>query len=359
VRILWWFVVLIGCAALGFASDPPPPQPVATLALHVPHPGQRELAWVTVAFSSSETSIAVGLCQKDCADNKCSLFLVRWEDGTLRPLAQTLRFDSGATIHGSAEGQILTVESAPPTILYSPDLSTEYNLPKYLSHVSPSGMTASESASGSWKLYRLTDRLEPLREGTGDLLSVSDEVVLIQDGKAMNVETIDGQRLGSFSASNEAWDYQAGLLGNNKLYLDDCKSVRVVDFEGRTQLEMHPRKGCSLGDTKSSADGKRMLFDFTNRKVSGLQNVLESVRTITTLGMSGEEDVNREQVRVVDSVTGRLCFDWHRSFPLTYSQIRSAAISPSGEFVAIAAENTLSVYRLPAVCEGATIKTGK
>jgi hypothetical protein len=220
-------------------------------------------------------------------------------------------------------------------------------------------MTASESASGSWKLYRLTDRLEPLREGTGDLLSVSDEVVLIQDGKAMNVETIDGKRLGSFSASNEAWDYQAGLLGNNKLYLDDCKSVRVADFEGRTQLEMHPRKGCSLGDTKSSADGKRMLFDFTNRKVSGLQNVLESVRTITTLGMSGEEDVNREQVRVVDSVTGRLCFDWHRSFPLTYSQVRSAAISPSGEFVAIAAENTLSVYRLPAVCEGATIKTGK
>jgi hypothetical protein len=357
-RILWCFVVLIGCAACGFASDPPLPQPVATLTLFVTHPsGQREPAWATVAFSS-ETSIAVGLCQKDCTDNKCSLFLVRWEDGTLRPFAQTPLFDSGVSIHPAAEGQILTVESAPPTALYSADLSVAHKLPKYLSHVSSSAMMVSEWAPGSWKLYRLSDRLELLREGTGDLLSVSNEVALIQDGKVMKVETLDGKRLGSFSASNEAWSYHAGLLGNTKLYLDDCKSVRVVDFDGNTQLVMHPRKGCSLGDTKSSADGRRVLFDFTERKVSGLQNVLESVRTITTLGMSGEEDVNREELRVVDTVTGRLCFEWHRSFPMTYSRVRSAAISPSGEFVAIAAEDTLSIYRLPAACE-ATIKAGK
>jgi hypothetical protein len=31
-----------------------------------------------------------------------------------------------------------------------------------------------------------------------------------------------------------------------------------------------------------------------------------------------------------------------------------AAISPSGELVAIVADNKLSIYRLPAVCEGPT-----
>jgi len=93
-----------------------------------------------------------------------------------------------------------------------------------------------------------------------------------------------------------------------------------------------------------------MLFDTPSYKASGLQNVLDNIRTITTLGMTGPEDANREEVRVVDTVTGKTCFDWHRSFPMTPNQVSSAAISPSGEFVAIATGNALSIYRLPAVC---------
>jgi hypothetical protein len=105
-----------------------------------------------------------------------------------------------------------------------------------------------------------------------------------------------------------------------------------------------------MGDTSSSADGSRMLFDYTNRKVSGLKHMIESVQTLTTLGMAGPEDVNREQVRVLDTATGKECFEWSRAFPMTYSQARSAAISPSGQFVAIVTKGTLSMYRLPADC---------
>jgi hypothetical protein len=194
----------------------------------------------------------------------------------------------------------------------------------------------------------LSDRLELLREGTGDLQSVSDEVVLIQDGKVMRVETLDGKRLGSFSAPAEGY-YASGSVGNNKLYLDDCKSVRIVDFDGRTLLNL--RNGCSAGDTRLSADGRRMLFDSLNHKSSGLKYVLESVQTLTTLGMAGPEDVNHEEVRVFDTVTGKACFDWQRSFSATYSQVRSGAISPSGEFVAIVARDKLLIYRLPVVCD--------
>jgi len=178
----------------------------------------------------------------------------------------------------------------------------------------------------------------------------------------MRVETLDGKQLGSFFLPSEAEGYyaSAGSVGNNKLYLDDCKSVRIVDFEGRTLLKMHPRKGCSVGDTSSSADGRRMLFDFTDHKVSGLRHVLESVQTLTTLGMAGPEDVNREEVRVFDTVTGKACFDWHRGFPATYSRVRSAAISPSGVFVAIVAKDKLSMYRLPADCnESAAVPPDK
>jgi hypothetical protein len=82
-----------------------------------------------------------------------------------------------------------------------------------------------------------------------------------------------------------------------------------------------------------------------------LKYVLESVQTLTTLGMAGPEDVNHEEVRVFDTVTGKACFDWQRSFSATYSQVRSGAISPSGEFVAIVARDKLLIYRLPVVCD--------
>jgi hypothetical protein len=120
-------------------------------------------------------------------------------------------------------------------------------------------------------------------------------------------------------------------------------------FKRIVQTQEHPRWG-----GRSSADGSRMLFDFGVRKVPRFQHLLESVRTITTLGMSGPEDVNPEIVRVIDTATRKSCLDWHRNFPMDWRRGRFATISPSGELVAITAENKLSIYRLPAVCDGPT-----
>jgi len=361
VRSGWLSIVLISCAVTSFATDPPLPKPVATLALTEMNLScKRECAWATVAFLS-ETSIAVGRCRQDCSSKECSLVIVRWEDGTLRPFAQTRRFDSGLAIHPAGEGKILAGQPwLPTTIEYSADLSSVRDLPIHLWDVSPAGGTVGEGARGSWKLYRLTDRWEPLRGGTGGIRSVSDEAVVIQDGKTLTVETLEGKRLGSFSVPDEVWGFHARLLGNNQLSLADCsRTVRVVDFAGKKQLTIKQSGLCGQGDTTSSADGRRILFDFTGHKTSGLLHVLENIQTITSLGMIGPEDYNQEQVRVFDTVTGKLCFEWHRSFRMTYRQIRSAAISPSGEFIAITEGNTLSIYRLPAVCEGPTVAARK
>lgn len=108
----------------------------------------------------------------------------------------------------------------------------------------------------------------------------------------------------------------------------------------------------NTGGRSSSGNGKRILLDFNDRAVSRLQHLLDDVRAVTTFGMIYPEEINREVVQVVDSATRKSCFDWHRIFPMTGSRRRSAAISPSGEFVAIKVENTLSVYRLPSVCAG-------
>ena len=107
-----------------------------------------------------------------------------------------------------------------------------------------------------------------------------------------------------------------------------------------------------LVESAPSADGRRMFLDFNDKGVPKFQHALGCIRTIATLGMIADEDVNREVVQVVDRATRRTCFDWRRTFPSTYYRMRAAAMSPSGEFVAIKLENKLSIYRLPPVCEG-------
>jgi hypothetical protein len=131
-------------------------------------------------------------------------------------------------------------------------------------------------------------------------------------------------------------------------------SQYVVQWENESfkriaQTQEPPRWG-----GRSSADGSRRLFEFSERKVPRFQRLLESLRTITTLGMSGPEDPNREIVRVIDTVTRKSCFEWRRSFQMTWNRGRFATISPSGELIAITAEDKLSIYQLPAVCEGPT-----
>jgi hypothetical protein len=106
---------------------------------------------------------------------------------------------------------------------------------------------------------------------------------------------------------------------------------------------------------RSSVDGKRMLFDINDRQVPLGQHLLEIAHTVLTLGMSGPEDVNREVVQVIDASSQKSCFEWQRSFPITWTRVRSASISPSGEVVAIIEGTKLFIYRLPAACEGRTI----
>src|SRR6202042_2784968 len=112
-------------------------------------------------------------------------------------------------------------------------------------------------------------------------------------------------------------------------------------------------KGCCSFDDMASVDGKRLLFDYRDRKVFLLRNAGEILRMFATLGMSGEEWDNREAVNVVDTLTGKSCLEWRRTFGKAddVESGRTAAISPSGEFVAIAAKDKLSLYRLPLHCD--------
>jgi hypothetical protein len=316
-------------------------------------PGQVELDWTTVAFMS-ETSIAVGLCS-DLKTGKRSLSLVRWEGGVLRPFAQTLGFDARARIHPASHGRILTIcfYSCKPA-LYSADLSNSLRLPSQISTVSPSGNTVAFKARESWTVYRLSTGLELVRENDGNLRSVSDELVVFEDRGAMRIEKLDGTLLGKFSARRLCPD-GAQILGRHRLYVDTCRRDPVItDFEGKELQKLRlPTRGCDH-EPAAADDGRRLLFDCKSRKVSVLRSVGENALEIALVGNADLEfRNNRQQVLVVDTVTGATCFHWRRSFPMSddLHLANVASISPSGEFVAIAVGKTLSIYHLPTVCE--------
>lgn len=131
-------------------------------------------------------------------------------------------------------------------------------------------------------------------------------------------------------------------------------SQYVVQWEDEPFKCIVPIQESPRWGGRSSADGRRVLFDFGERKVPKLQHLLENLHTITTLGMSAPEDVNSEIVRVIDTYNRKSCFEWRRNFPMNDRRGRFATISPSGALVAIAVRNKLSIYRLPPICQGST-----
>lgn len=352
IRVL---AVLAGMMSVAGAqtSNLPGPEPVATLDLSQLLAGTKDPSAQSIAFIS-DTSIAVSLCPHGSTTG-CELSLLRRDGNTLRAYAaSTSHIRQGASIHVSGDGPILiTPFLSYPAVLFSPDLSITRELPDVF-FASPSGNTGAGVMKDGWKLYHIGPQIKLTREGKGSFRSVSDEVIVFQDGNMMRIETLQGTPLGSFSVKPETKCYNLAYpLGPNRLYFYDCKKIRIVDFGGREQSELHPPKGWRAHQFWSQ-DGKRILFDNFGRKISMFRNIGETLLAMGTLGAGAvDEQDNREEVLVLDSSSGDLCFEWKRSFPEgSVALSQDATISPSGKFVAIAAGRTLSVYRLPEICGG-------
>ena len=357
-RILRVLVVLTSCAMCGLPSTAQEAQPIATLDLSAAKlSGCDQAGSATVAFTSDAT-IAVSVCGNDC-----SLALVQWDGVALKLSARSVTDSRADAIYPENQGLIFQAGLRGPMSVYTADLSKPLALPPTISLISDSGKTLAERSGAGWKIYRFAGTLQLVQESAGRLLSISDELRVLQIRDNITVETLEGTRLGSLTVPSEkGCIISAKLIGGNRLYLNDCKVERIVDFNGNTLSQLNPPKGCCFSDDEWPADGKRMLFDYRDRKVFQLRNMGEIIRMLTTLGMAGEEWPNREVVSVVDTLTGKSCFDWRRSFTKdNYVAFgRTAAISPSGEYVAIVANEKLSMYRLPAHCEGAmTAPRGK
>lgn len=307
----------------------------------------------------SASSIATGLCQFQVSHpsphvsiperGDCSLSLIKWEGGPLYLFAQTPQFSPSKSIHLTSEARVLTTPfGKAPAILYSSDLSAANELPP-VHYASKSGDTVAELTQGGWNLYHLDSKLRLIRGGSGNLQSISDEVMVFRDGETIRTETLDGKTLGFFRAKPMC---SVQVAGHDSLFVSGCGKPRVVDYTGKQRLNFRQPNGWSISQSNWSADGKRVLFDVFSRRISVFRNAREVLVMFATLGLGvGDEQDNHEQVEVMDITTGSSCFDLRREFAEnSESASQSAVLSPSGEFVAMVVGSTLSVYHLPAKC---------
>ncbi len=92
------------CALLAVAADSPTPQPLATLDVAKLLREINNDSIPTTALFSSDNSIAVGPCPS-AGYAKCSLPVVRWENGTLKETAETAHVTPQSARHRQMENE--------------------------------------------------------------------------------------------------------------------------------------------------------------------------------------------------------------------------------------------------------------
>lgn len=344
---------MMSWCSTAYCAGPDPQKPAAQVELAQLMPEVHEYIWGTVAFVSN-TSIAVGMCPM--YSRPCKLALLEWKDGDLRLVASTRDF--GPTLlnlHRAANG-IAGVGFNRSTLLYSADLSSKQEIGP-VHDISPSGTIVIRWRKHEWQLWRIDPQEELIRTGHDTVQSVSDDALVLAGEHVLRIESTDGGMIASFPVRPESkCPTRVQILGGRRLYIEDCKQTRIADFHGNELSRLRKMKGWSvhqIGFEAASADGNRFLSMNYSRKISFLRNAGEIAVAFATLGMGvADQQDNREEIRVVDTRSGSVCFDRWRSFPMgsgiAFNNV--AAISPSGGFVATVEDGTLAMYQLPGVC---------
>jgi hypothetical protein len=341
------------CSGLGVAAERL--APVATLDLNGQWPGA---VATSLAFASEDT---IAIARYPGSDTVSRFIIaIDWQGTKLQPLnSKSLPIYGGGGgfehIYGASNGRILSAV-APNPQLWSRDLNKLEDTPiRVLNPPTPqSGMAADWVNINEWRLYRLGPPTSFVRAGRGEILSVSDAFIAVRgDGDLLRVEnSASGVLAGSFQIpSRSVCAGTVTILGTDRLMLTGCKGeARVLDFTGKERI-IFPRGdgwGFRYG---ASAAGDRVLFDNFTRRISTSQRISEFFSSLVTLGMGPNIESKGEEVRVLDTRTGRICFDLdspERQFGVAGQH--HADLSPSGRFVAVVNGNELRVYRLPASC---------
>jgi hypothetical protein len=325
------------------------PRPIAELSLDTLVTTQVRDA--SPAFLSDD-SISLLIRSRASGTNGSVLAVLRLAENKLQTVSSVSRSD-GATNILAASGQRMLVWSQRNTTLYSSDLRRQWTVPmrkRLLARsFSRSGVIGEWDGNG-WDVVRLSPGMSDVRGGTGQLLSLSDDVMVVRRDDIVRVETPDGRLLGSIAVPADTRGAPiAEVAGPGRLFLDLGNASRIVDFGGRSISIISRPQGWGFRRGWSS-DGSRVLFDHYTRRASLLERVIDSIGSVL---IPVPEESTGETVTVVDTSTGQVCFrlgDSSLAFG-TAGQMH-ADISPSGRLVGIATLTKFALYSLPETCSG-------
>lgn len=347
------FFLSLGCCTNGliaFAS--PQNSQLAATNLTTLLPSEPEQVYDATVTFITENTLVLQLCHL----TYCPLITVlQTHDGAFRTLARREIPAGRVRLFKAVDNGILAISMQESSKLFSTDLSMEREYSYHFSYVSPSGKTAAAYAPvNQWTIYRISASPGPLEETrriVGDLEAIADDSVVIRDHDMMRVETMKGALIGAFKVKPKnkcATELQSA--GQGKLFIRSCFHDQIIDMNGKELTRLKSPDGWGIG-TRESADGRRILYDRYIRVIPALQRFGEVFAAVATLGVGAVDEVDTgEAVRVVDTATGKRCFDWKDPKHLAGTGTYHADISPSGGLVAVVSMNTLHLYRLPDNC---------
>lgn len=227
------------------------------------------------------------------------------------------------------------------------------------SYISTTGDTFVKQDRNDWVVYKIERPRQRILSGTGTILSISDDAVAYFDDGTVHIEGMDGTSLGSFTTpppkTINFGSYSITpksvptlrFLGRNRLWSENGSDVRILDFNGKPiqTLERPEGWGFRIGQ---SSDGSRILYDRYTRHIPLAQKIEEGAAA--ALGVGADEEPNGEMVLVIDTRSGKHCFEWNSSAHLLVAGQFHADIDPSGRLIAIMTPTTLNIYRLPEGC---------
>lgn len=340
IRRLPGILILMAVSVGSLAAQEVPQRPLYAIDLSslVPR-GATPSANGTIAFLTDHI-LAVSMCFK----SMCNLETFDLTNGNPRQIGQingTVRYhgilrsrDGGLLLGGVRKG------NEKGAVLLNQALSTSQWIPAV-----PGVSVLGEKIPG----------------GHGRLLAHAANLAAYLDRGTIRITGMNGEPLGSFEVvlSRGRASPAISFLGQDRILFQGSGNPEVRDFNG-TVLRTLKKPDRALGErTKQSEDGSRLLYDSFTRRVGPAQTIKEKALVVPSMGMSTDGDVpNGEVVRVIDTASGKQCFEWYGKEKLLPPFVDHADIDPSGRLVAIMTQGTVAILRLPDACPTKTKESG-
>jgi hypothetical protein len=319
----------------------------------------------TLAFLTQDT-LALSICR----NSRCYLESLQLGAGKPRAIG-TISTDGFHGVHDlfrASDSRVIVPNGISgvgrSAVLLDSQLHEVMQIPSatgiHASHISMTGGTFVNQSGNRWVAYKTDHPRRLILEGTGLVLSVSDNAVAYLDGSTVRIEGTDGTPLGSFAtpapksltlgsaAITPKVVPTLGFLGRDRLWYESVSDVKILDFSGALIQTLDKPDGWGFRIGQSS-DGGRILYDRHTRHIPPAQKIKEE-EIAKKLGDAPEEKPNGEMVLVIDTKSGKKCFEWSTQKNLLAVAQYHADIDPSGRLVAIITPTTLNIYKLPELC---------